>query len=194
MGIRATVVFCVVSFLLGTLFTHWIADSLTLWKAPITDEHLWTAASYYASLSKATPFLGYFLVSVVATGAVAILWSFGDGQASNLMFDGGSVFLFASTVFLYSYSVIPLISAKFSSLPVHTLKDPVPGSLRTATLDLASNNLTCSVLLTGIVILQAGRLWTERSDESLAVAEALRQTASLKGAQSRARTPQPTKA
>ena len=54
MGIRSTVVFCVTSFLLGgslsrrlwpsltvpsagTLFTHSIADSLTLWKSPITD-------------------------------------------------------------------------------------------------------------------------------------------------------------
>lgn len=80
---------------LGSLFTHWIADSLTLWKSPVTDEHLWTAALYYSSLAKATPLILYFLSAVVAIGAVTILWSFGDGQAGNLMFDGGSICAFS---------------------------------------------------------------------------------------------------
>jgi len=191
MGLRSTVVFCVTSFLLGSLFTHWIADSLTLWKSPVTDEHLWTAALYYSSLAKATPLILYFLAAVVAIGAVTILWSFGDGQAGNLMFDGGSIFLFGTTVVLYFYSVIPIILAKFSTLPKHQLRDPFPGSLRSATLDLASNHLMCSVALTGVLILQAGRFWVERSsiDDIAAETELRREAALLKGKQSRARTP-----
>ncbi|KAJ7709986.1 Shr3 amino acid permease chaperone [Mycena rosella] len=189
MGIRSTVVVCVTSFLLGSLFTHWIADSLTLWKSPVTDEHLWTAALYYSILTKGPPIIFYFLAAVVALGGVTILWSLGDGEAGNLMFDGGSIFLFATTVVLYLYSVIPIILAKFSTLPTHQLKDPFPGSLRSATLDLASNHLMCSVALTGVLILQAGRFWAERSDDAADVAELRREAALLIGRQSRAKTP-----
>ena len=75
----------------GILFTHWIADSLTLWKAPVTNEHIWTAASYYSLFAKAPANLGYALAAVVTLGAATILWSFGDGAAGNLMFDGASI-------------------------------------------------------------------------------------------------------
>ena len=56
------------------------------------------------------------------------------------------------------------ILARFHSLPSHGLKDPFPRSLRQSTLDLASNNLICSVALTGVLALQAGRFWAETSD------------------------------
>lgn len=36
--------------------------------------------------------------------------------------------------------------------------------MRNATLELASNNLVCSVALTGVLALQAGRYWAEISD------------------------------
>ncbi|KAF5357800.1 hypothetical protein D9756_001619 [Leucocoprinus leucothites] len=164
MGARAGIVVCITSFLLGALFTHWIADSLTLWKSPVTDEHLWTAASYYSILTKGPPEILYFLFTVLFLGGTTILWSFGDGQAGNLMFDGGSIFLFGMTAVMYIYTVLPIILARFHSLPTHGLKDPFPRSLRQSTLDLASNNLICSVALTGVLALQAGRFWAETSD------------------------------
>lgn len=53
---------------------------------------------------------------------------------------------------------------RFRSLPTHGLKDPFPRSLRQSTLELASNNLICSVALTGVLALQAGRFWAEAPD------------------------------
>jgi hypothetical protein len=79
--------------------------------------------------------------------------------------------------------------AKFSTLPAHRLKDPFPDSLRSATLGLASNHLMCSVALTGVLVLQAGRWWAEQSDDEADVAELRREAALLKGRQSRAKTP-----
>lgn len=76
---------------IGALFTHWIADSLTLWKSPVTDEHLWIAASYYSILSKQPWQSLVFLGAVVSVGATTILWSFNDLRAGNIMFDGGSI-------------------------------------------------------------------------------------------------------
>ncbi|KAF8628476.1 hypothetical protein AX15_003987 [Amanita polypyramis BW_CC] len=165
MGVRSGVVVCVTSFLLGALFTHWIADSLTLWKSPITDEHLWTAASYYSILTKGPVEILYFLSAVVILGGTTIIWSLGDGRAGNILFDGGSIFLFGTTIVMYLYSVIPNIFASFTALPSHQLKDPFPRALRHATLELASNNLICSVALTGVLALQAGRFWAESSEE-----------------------------
>lgn len=77
----------------GLLFTHWIADSLTLWKAPETqsDARLWTAATYYAILARIPPALLYLYAAVALTGGATLLWSLGDLRAGNLMFDGGSV-------------------------------------------------------------------------------------------------------
>jgi hypothetical protein len=43
--------------------------------------------------------------------------------------------------------------------------DPFPRPLRHLTLELASNNLICSVALTGVLVLQAGRFWAEMPDE-----------------------------
>ncbi|EEB87909.1 hypothetical protein MPER_14534, partial [Moniliophthora perniciosa FA553] len=41
----------------------------------------------------------------------------------------------------------------------------MPLSLRNPILDLASSHLICSVALTGILGLQAGRLWAETADD-----------------------------
>lgn len=54
--------------------------------------------------------------------------------------------------------------AQFTTIPPHRLSDPFPTSLRQITLELASNNLVCSVTLTGVLALQAGRWWAERAD------------------------------
>lgn len=143
MGVRASVVVCVTSFLLGqfilmtsavmlisnfpgSLFTHWIADSLTLWKSPVTDEHLWTAALYYSILTRAPAQILYVLFAITILGGTTIFWSFNDLEAGNLMFDGGSIcrsllrsfiqfpyihiyslVLYGVSVIMYAYSVIP---------------------------------------------------------------------------------------
>ena len=50
----------------------------------------------------------------------------------------------------------------FTTLPVQDLTQPFPTELRAQTLELASNNLMSCVALTGVLALQAGRLWAER--------------------------------
>ncbi|KAI0059086.1 hypothetical protein BV25DRAFT_1770898, partial [Artomyces pyxidatus] len=165
MALRVVVIICSTSFLLGLLFTHWIADSLTLWKTPVTDEHLWVSASYYNTLTKGPQYYGWFVGSVVVLGASTIFWSLRDGEAGNLMFDGGSIFLYGAAVAMYLYSVIPSLFSNFASLPPHTLADAFPAHLKTPTLELASSHLVCSVALTGVLALQAGRWWAERADD-----------------------------
>ncbi len=57
----------------------------------MTDAHLWVAARYYHVLTKGPPGVGYVVAATATLGAVMILWSLRDGEAGNLMFDGGSI-------------------------------------------------------------------------------------------------------
>ncbi|GBE82635.1 Shr3 amino acid permease chaperone [Sparassis latifolia] len=171
-GLRMSIVVSTTAFLLGLLFTHWIADSLSLWKTPETqtDASLWTAATYYSILSRMPPTLAYVYAAITVLGGATLLWSLRDGSAGNLMFDGGSIFLYATTVYVYISSVLPNFFANFTSLSLPPLATsssilPFPSALRTPTLELASSHLVCSVTLTGVIILQAGRWWAEQSDD-----------------------------
>ena len=69
--------------------------------------------------------------------------------------------------FILHYTTLirpPGIFGTFATLPKHGSRDLFPRSLRHATLELASTNLICSVALTGVLALQAGRFWAESSD------------------------------
>lgn len=55
--------------------------------------------------------------------------------------------------------------SQFSSLPPHQVADPFPAPLKSTTLELASNHLVCSVALTGVLALQAGRYFSEKADQ-----------------------------
>ncbi|PAV23288.1 hypothetical protein PNOK_0035600 [Pyrrhoderma noxium] len=169
MGLRVAAIICVTSFLLGILFVHWIADSLTLWKPFITPENVWTCASYYSLFARAPPGMGYVLATVITLGAAFILWSFGDGAAGNLMFDGASIFLYGTAVAVYLYKIIPSFHEIFSAVPVIIpeviQKSPVPMLLKSEALNLATANLVCSVALTGVMALQAARWWAEQDSD-----------------------------
>ncbi|KAL5529009.1 hypothetical protein ACEPAG_4983 [Sanghuangporus baumii] len=164
MGLRVAGIICITSFLLGILFVHWIADGLTLWKSSVTNENLWTAAIYYSLFSRAPAEMGYALATIVTLGAAFILWSFGDGAAGNLMFDGASIFLYGTAISVYLYKIIPTFDGIFSSVPV-TIPSRQPSNiLKSEVLNFATANLVCSVSLTGVMALQAARWWSERAD------------------------------
>ncbi|KAG8786969.1 hypothetical protein FRC15_010289 [Serendipita sp. 397] len=141
--------------------THWIADSLTLWRSPLTDAHLYTAAAYYSLLAKMNVGMAATAVAVVTIGFMGLLLSAQDGEAGNLMFDGASLFLYCSAAAVYVYSAIPKLS-KFTNLTPFAANLPrFPYNLRQPTIELASSHLICAVALTGVIILQTARYWAE---------------------------------
>jgi len=161
-GTRVSVVIFATSFLLGLLFTHWIADSLTLWKPPATDERLRMAATYYFAIAKAQIGFLYFFAFVTVGGGLTILWCLREGEAGNLMFDGGSIFLYASALAVYMHTVLPNLKANFITSPEFATEASEP--LKRSLLELGSSHLVCSVALTGVLALQAGRWWAENND------------------------------
>ncbi|EJD06072.1 uncharacterized protein FOMMEDRAFT_18275 [Fomitiporia mediterranea MF3/22] len=163
MGLRVAGIICITSFLLGILFVHWIADSLTLWKPSVTNENIWTAATYYSLFARAPSEMGYALATIVTLGAATILWSFGDGAAGNLMFDGASIFLYGTAISVYLYKIIPTFDGIFSTVPT-SVHNGLTNVLKSEVLNFATANLVCSVSLTGVMALQAARWWAERAD------------------------------
>jgi len=117
-------------------------------------------------------------------GGATLLWSLGDGRAGNLMFDGGSAVLYGTAIAVYLYSVLPNLFTNFTTLPLPFVSaspsssatpvphlplttdnlPPFPPGLRGPTFELASSHLVCSVALTGVLALQAGRWWAEQKD------------------------------
>jgi len=160
---RVSVVVFATSFMLGLLFTHWIADSLTLWKPPATDERLLMSATYYTVIAKAPIGFLYFFAFVAISGGLTILLCLREGEAGNLMFDGGSIFLYATALAVYMHTVLPNLRTNFMTLP--ELVTEVSEPLKRSTLELASSHLVCSVSLTGVLALQAGRWWAENNND-----------------------------
>ncbi|KIM30153.1 hypothetical protein M408DRAFT_66726 [Serendipita vermifera MAFF 305830] len=164
MGIRIAVVVMSTSFLLGILMTHWIADSLTLWKSPLTDAHLFTAATYYGLLAKMNVYMAATIVGIVTLGFMALVLSFQDGEVGNLMFDGASIFLYGIASAVYVYSAIPKLSS-FTNLLFPSTATRFPTSLRQPTVELASSHLICAVALTGVMILQTAKYWADAEED-----------------------------
>jgi len=158
MGLRVGVIVCATSFLLGCFLSHWIADSLTLWQVPLTDEHLQVAADYYAILSTMPMHMRLVFFVIGTISAIALLLNLLDGRAGNIMFDGGSVFLCFCALVVWVWSCLPNIE---KLAPRRQFEIPFPFEYRKDILEIASKNLVCSVALTGVMLLQAGREWAE---------------------------------
>lgn len=167
--------------------THWIADSLTLWKSPLTDAHLYTAAAYYSLLAKMNSSMAASAVAVVTLGFMALLLSVQDGEAGNLMFDGASIcmsvqyflllsnvsslpVLYGSAAAVYVYSALPNLSGFQNLTPFAANLPSFPSHLRQPTIELASSHLICAVCLTGVLILQTARYWAEGEEDGEEIA------------------------
>jgi hypothetical protein len=103
------------------MLTHWMADALTLWKVPLTDAHLFTAASYYALLSTMPQLMIWVLVAVVLFGTIALFMSFSDQRAGNVMFDGASIckclcLSVTNTLLLIHFSTCSFVPVRTSSI------------------------------------------------------------------------------
>ncbi|WWC59909.1 uncharacterized protein I303_102471 [Kwoniella dejecticola CBS 10117] len=152
---RTTLVTMSTCFLLGTTFTHWIADHNVLWRSPVTPDALVTSIKYYSYLSNAPNGMGWVYIAV---GLVALLSASGRavkgyrGQGGEVLFDGGSI-----------VDVYPTIKSIPSPLPTSILDAKSYPDLVTAVRDLATNNIMTAVMLTGIMLLQAGRYYSKRA-------------------------------
>lgn len=164
-GLRAIILVCLVAFFLGTLCTHWTADSLTMWNPPLTPEHLASAAAYYAHLAASPPYMLYPLAGLALAGLAVLLTNFWDWREASL-FDWASLFLYGFSGFIYLFSVIPNILRFATYVPPRLPTSDFPLPLRAPLLELASSHLFCSVALTGVIFLQGGRWWAEGEDET----------------------------
>ncbi|KAI0031694.1 Shr3 amino acid permease chaperone [Vararia minispora EC-137] len=169
MASRVAVVICATSFLLGVLCTHWTADALTRWKPPSAraDAHFWTAAAYYRTLAHAPPVAALVLGGAATLGVASVCVGLFKGDATDLMFDGASTLLYAVAIGVYALHVFPTLFTHFYAFPVTPPdpSNPFPSFHKPEILKLADAHLICSVVLTGVLVLQAARWWSLSDDE-----------------------------
>ncbi|WVQ83507.1 hypothetical protein IAT38_005648 [Cryptococcus sp. DSM 104549] len=163
---RTTLITMSTSFFLGTTFCHWIADHNVLWKNPVTADAITDSIKYYSLLAGAPVGMGWAytfvgLVLLLSVGGRSVKGYSRPG--GEVLFDGGSIVLIAALMWtqyqeIYS-SGIAMIP---SPLPAKLLDHPLYPTLNTVVRDLATNNIMTSVMLTGLVLLQAGRYYAKR--------------------------------
>lgn len=107
---RTTLVTISTCFLLGTTFTHWIADHNVLWRTPLTAEAVDVSIAYYSIVSEGPSWLSGVYLSVVAVALLSSggrLWKVWQGQQGEMLFDGASVVLLLSLVYTQIAEVLP---------------------------------------------------------------------------------------
>lgn len=97
---------------------------------------------------------------------------------------------FTSLPLPFVSSVPSALSTLSNSIP--NPLPPFPQTLREPTLNLASSHLICSVALTGVLALQAGRWWAEQADIDDDDDEESMEGEENEEAKSRTREPSPT--
>ncbi|BEI80130.1 hypothetical protein CcaverHIS002_0106590 [Cutaneotrichosporon cavernicola] len=156
-------------FLLGTTFTHWIADHNVLWRSPLTPAALEQSIRYYALVGSGAPVLGWVYLGVGLASSLAALTKLVTGwrgQSGEVLFDGASLLLITSVAYNQATEVFPTLAAIPSPLPANLTEHEMFGPLATAVRDLANDNIITAVMLTGVMFLQAGRYAASRSGEN----------------------------
>ncbi|ORX36453.1 ER membrane protein SH3-domain-containing protein [Kockovaella imperatae] len=157
---RTTAITLSTCFLLGTTFTHWIADHNVLWRSPLTSEALSQSISYYALLANAPKGLEWVYF---AAGAIALICAGGRmvkdwrGRHGEVLFDGGSLVLLGAIAYNQLTELAPTLALFPLSVPTDLPKHSLWPVLVTAVRDLANDNVITAVMLTGVMLLQAGR-------------------------------------
>ncbi|WVN90363.1 uncharacterized protein L203_105599 [Cryptococcus depauperatus CBS 7841] len=151
---RTTLVTMSTSFLLGTTFSHWIADHNVLWKTPITKEAINQSIEYYSLLDSAPVGMGW---AYIVVGSVLLL-SIGGRSVKGYR---GKV-LIASIIYYQATETYPAITLIPNPLPANLVDHPLYPALTTAVRDLATTNIITAVMLTGLIFLQAGRYYSQR--------------------------------
>ncbi|TXT10998.1 hypothetical protein VHUM_01749 [Vanrija humicola] len=166
---RTTIVTCTTCFLLGTTFTHWIADHNVLWRSPVTPAALEQSIRYYSLLGHGPDGLGWVYIAVGVAALVAAggkLVSGWRGKGGEVLFDGASLLLVASITYNQVTELYPTLVSFPNPLPEKLTEHDTFPVLAAAVRDLANDNIITSVMLTGVMLLQAGRYYSSRTSSS----------------------------
>lgn len=174
MGWQTLLVTCCTCFLAGSTFHHWVVDHNTFWTNPATEEAISRALKYYTLLGSVryTP-LPYIWLAVAGVALVTMAWRAGKGLLNSQgerfggghLFDAGCCLLLGQVMVSQASEAFPALV----SIADHPVGPKVSSSdkdylgLESSVRGLAGVNLTISVLLTGVICLQAGRFYAERA-------------------------------
>lgn len=174
------------AFFLGILFSLFPYDYPLLWSsAPVADAHLLAVESHLKLLHNAPNLIVRILHIMTGLGLLGLVLKLYKPTESNLLFDGGSLFLYMVAVVVYITNIVK--GLRIVAEGTYGLTNPLeldsdrshditPGGYDAETGDsvlgrednlkvLAASNTILSLVLVGVLVLQVGQWYAERSDE-----------------------------
>lgn len=146
---------------------------MVMWQSHVSRRDLAEGLRYYTTTVGAHPHkYAYVLVGVCAVQVAVLTAEMIMGEETSWLFDGASLVLVLATGLLYYITLLPCTSPTspvFSSLQEVTPPAEMPVSQFASSLatlrDVAGAHILMCFALTGVVLLQCGKYYSERLQE-----------------------------
>lgn len=177
---------CPTSFFLGILYSLFPYDYPVLWSSIQTPSaHFDLVEAHLKLLHNSPNIITRILHIMTALGLLGLMLKLYKPTESNMLFDGGSLVLYMVAVIVYITNVVKglriVSDGSYGLTPMNALSEDQLDNTDGAGFDrdsqvsilgrednlkvLAASNTILALVLVGVLVLQAGQWYAERSDE-----------------------------
>ncbi|KIV94285.1 hypothetical protein PV10_02067 [Exophiala mesophila] len=174
-----------VAFFLGIIFSLFPYDYPLLWStAPTPPSHFDAIEAHLKLLHNAPNLITRILHIMLAMGLIGLVSKLYKPSESNMLFDGGSLVLYMVAVIVYIANIIKglrIVSDGHYGLGLNQLSQDQLDNVDSSGYDvdsgdsvlgrednlkvLAASNTILALVLVGVLVLQVGQWYADRSDE-----------------------------
>ena len=174
-----------VAFFLGILFSLFPYDYPLLWSTAVTPaSHFDAIETHLKLLHNAPNLITRILHIMLAMGLVGLIMKLYKPSESNMLFDGGSLLLYMVAVIVYLANIIKglrIVADGTYGLGLKSLNQDQLDNVDSAGFDvdtgdsvlgrednlkvLAASNTILALVLVGVLVLQVGQWYADRTDE-----------------------------
>ncbi|EXJ96129.1 ER membrane protein SH3 [Capronia coronata CBS 617.96] len=178
-------IICPVSFFLGIIFSLFPYDYPLLWSSlPTPDSHFDAVETHLKLLHNAPNLIVRILHIMLSMGILGLVIKLYKPSESNMLFDGGSLVLYMVAVIVYIANIIKglrIVDVGTYGLGLQDLTEDQRDNVDLSGYDadtgdsvlgrednlkvLAASNTILALVLVGVLVLQIGQWYAERSEE-----------------------------
>ncbi|EHY52110.1 Protein csh3 [Exophiala dermatitidis] len=179
-------IICPVSFFLGIIFSLFPYDYPLLWSSlPTPGTHFDAVETHLRLLHNAPNLIQRILHIMVTMGLLGLVIKLYKPSESNMLFDGGSLVLYMVAVIVYIANIIKglriVTEGTYGMVNLHELSEDARDNVDASGYDvdsgdsvlgrednlkvLAASNTILALVLVGVLVLQVGQWYAERSEE-----------------------------
>ncbi|KIW26417.1 uncharacterized protein PV07_09513 [Cladophialophora immunda] len=179
-------IICPVSFFLGILFSLFPYDYPLLWSSlPTPPSHFDAIEAHLKLLHNAPNLIVRILHMMLGVGILGLIIKLYKPSESNMLFDGGSLVLYMVAVIVYIANIVKglrIVNEGIYGLGVEKLTQDELDDINSRGYDvnsgdsvlgrednlkvLAASNTILALVLVGVLVLQFGQWYADRTDEN----------------------------